>query len=165
MFGHKFWGEAGPSYSCSFLNSHCIYDHFFLREVILWQNVIMRFLWANREVHYKKEDVLSTSFYYYCVGIMLSGSNKHIWIPFGVKHEWDLLPIIENSCFYACDTSICTGTSGASGCLDRAPALLGIMATLILFYFILFYFFVFLPFLGLLPRHMQVPRLGVESEL
>ena len=27
------------------------------------------------------------------------------------------------------------------------------------------YFFVFLPFLGLLPRPMEVPRLGVESEL
>ena len=29
----------------------------------------------------------------------------------------------------------------------------------------LFLFFVFLPFLGPLPRHMEVPRLGVESEL
>ena len=27
-----------------------------------------------------------------------------------------------------------------------------------------FFFFVFLPFLGLLPRHMEVPRLGVELE-
>ena len=27
--------------------------------------------------------------------------------------------------------------------------------------FIIFYFFVFLPFLGLLPQHMEVPRLGV----
>ena len=26
-------------------------------------------------------------------------------------------------------------------------------------------YFVFLPFLGLLPRHMEVLRLGVESEL
>jgi len=37
------------------------------------------------------------------------------------------------------------------------------------FYFILFiyyfFFFVFLPFLGPLPRHMEIPRLGVESEL
>ena len=29
----------------------------------------------------------------------------------------------------------------------------------------LFFFFVFLPFLGPLPWHMEVPRLGVESEL
>ena len=28
-----------------------------------------------------------------------------------------------------------------------------------------FFFFVFLPFLGLLPRPMEVPRLGVQSEL
>ena len=28
-----------------------------------------------------------------------------------------------------------------------------------------FLFFVFLPFLGPLPQHMEVPRLGVESEL
>ena len=28
-----------------------------------------------------------------------------------------------------------------------------------------FFFFVFLPFLGPLPWHMEVPRLGVESEL
>ena len=28
-----------------------------------------------------------------------------------------------------------------------------------------FFFFVFLPFLGQLPWHMEVPRLGVESEL
>ena len=27
------------------------------------------------------------------------------------------------------------------------------------------FFFVFLPFLGPLPRHMEVPRLGVQSEL
>ena len=33
------------------------------------------------------------------------------------------------------------------------------------FFFFIFYFFVFLPFLGPLPRHMEVPRLGVESEL
>jgi len=28
-----------------------------------------------------------------------------------------------------------------------------------------FFFFVFLPFLGLLPWHMEIPRLGVQSEL
>ena len=32
-------------------------------------------------------------------------------------------------------------------------------------FFLFFFFFVFLPFLGPLPRHMEVPRLGVESEL
>ena len=37
--------------------------------------------------------------------------------------------------------------------------------TLIFFLFFNFYFFVFLPFLGLLPWHMEVPRLGVELEL
>ena len=31
--------------------------------------------------------------------------------------------------------------------------------------FFFFFFFGFLPFLGPLPRHMEVPRLGVESEL
>ena len=31
--------------------------------------------------------------------------------------------------------------------------------------FAFFFFFVFLPFLRLLPRHMEVPRLGVQSEL
>ena len=36
---------------------------------------------------------------------------------------------------------------------------------LTLFYCILCIFFVFLLFLGPLPRHMEVPRLGVESEL
>ena len=30
---------------------------------------------------------------------------------------------------------------------------------------IFFFFFVFLPFLGQLPWHMEVPRLGVETEL
>ena len=34
-----------------------------------------------------------------------------------------------------------------------------------LIYFLFFNFFVFLPFLGPLPWHMEVPRLGVESEL
>ena len=29
---------------------------------------------------------------------------------------------------------------------------------------VFFYFFIFLPFLGPLPRHMEIPRLGVESE-
>ena len=32
-------------------------------------------------------------------------------------------------------------------------------------FFFLFFSFVFLPFLGPLPWHMEVPRLGVESEL
>ena len=30
---------------------------------------------------------------------------------------------------------------------------------------LVFFFFVFLPFLGLLPQHMEVPRLGVQLEL
>ena len=30
---------------------------------------------------------------------------------------------------------------------------------------IIIFFFVFLPFLGPLPQHMEVPRLGVQSEL
>jgi len=33
------------------------------------------------------------------------------------------------------------------------------------FFFFNFFFLVFLPFLGPLLRHMEVPRLGVESEL
>ena len=33
------------------------------------------------------------------------------------------------------------------------------------FFFFFFGLFVFLPFLGLLPQHMEVPRLGVQSEL
>ena len=45
-----------------------------------------------------------------------------------------------------------------------------LLATLFLFvfflsFFFLFFFFVFLPFLGPLPRHMEVPRLGVKLEL
>ena len=32
-------------------------------------------------------------------------------------------------------------------------------------FFFFFFFSVFLPFLGQLPRHMEVPRLGVSSEL
>ena len=36
------------------------------------------------------------------------------------------------------------------------------MQDVFLFFFV---FFVFLPFLGLLPWHTEVPRLGVESEL
>ena len=36
--------------------------------------------------------------------------------------------------------------------------------SLILF-LLVFFFFVFLPFLGLFPQHMEVPRLGVELEL
>ena len=34
-----------------------------------------------------------------------------------------------------------------------------------LFSFLFFFFFLFLPFLGLLPQHMEVPMPGVESEL
>jgi len=34
----------------------------------------------------------------------------------------------------------------------------------ILFYFILFYFYLFV-FLGLHPMHLEVPRLGIKSEL
>ena len=38
------------------------------------------------------------------------------------------------------------------------------LAKNILFYYY-YYYFVFLPFLELLPWHMEVPKLGVESEL
>ena len=34
-----------------------------------------------------------------------------------------------------------------------------------LFIYLFIYLFVFLPFLGLLPWHMEIPRLGVELEL
>ena len=34
-----------------------------------------------------------------------------------------------------------------------------------LLFFFVFFFFFFLLFLGPLPQHMEVPRLGVESEL
>ena len=32
-------------------------------------------------------------------------------------------------------------------------------------YIYIYFFFVFLPFLGPFPQHMEVPRLGVQSEL
>ena len=38
-------------------------------------------------------------------------------------------------------------------------------ASFIFISFFFFFFLSFLLFLGLLPRHMEVPRLGVESEL
>ena len=43
---------------------------------------------------------------------------------------------------------------------DPAPPVTGLV-----FFVCLFVCFVFLPFLGPLPRHVEVPRLGVESEL
>ena len=36
---------------------------------------------------------------------------------------------------------------------------------LFIYLFIFIFFLVFLPFLGSLPQHMEVPRLGVELEL
>ena len=53
----------------------------------------------------------------------------------------------------------------------EVPCLCNIYLTLLLdmWFFcccvVFFFFFVFLPFLGLLLRHMEVPRLGVESQL
>ena len=38
-------------------------------------------------------------------------------------------------------------------------------ASLFCKFYCIFFFFVFLPFLGLLPQHMEVPRLGVELGL
>ena len=35
----------------------------------------------------------------------------------------------------------------------------------LVFFFFFFFFLIFLPLLGPLPRHMEVPRLGVQSEL
>ena len=32
-------------------------------------------------------------------------------------------------------------------------------------FYLFIYLFVYLPFLGLLPQHMEDPRLGVESEV
>ena len=43
-----------------------------------------------------------------------------------------------------------------------AYAIANFKYSIILFFF---FFFVFLLFLGPLPQHMEVPRLGVESEL
>ena len=51
--------------------------------------------------------------------------------------------------------------------LDNFPVSLG-HSSLPSFLFLFFFFFFlsfFSIFLGLLPRHMEVPRLGVESEL
>ena len=38
-------------------------------------------------------------------------------------------------------------------------------ATTIMFFVCFLWVFVFLPFLGPLPWHMEVPRIGVKSEL
>ena len=40
-----------------------------------------------------------------------------------------------------------------------------ILIFILFIYLFIYLFIVFLPFLGLLQRHMEVPRLGVESEL
>ena len=42
---------------------------------------------------------------------------------------------------------------------------MGLKDILSFFSFFLLAFFFFWPFLGRLPRHMEVPRLGLESEL
>ena len=51
--------------------------------------------------------------------------------------------------------------------LNRILLLKGRRMDLPLELYTLFFFnlFIFLPFLGLLPRHLEVPRLGVKSEL
>ena len=46
-----------------------------------------------------------------------------------------------------------------------ATRLVGKSACFLFFFFFCVCVCVFLPFLGLLPQHMEVPRLGVESEL
>ena len=53
---------------------------------------------------------------------------------------------------------------GKGGLLFRKLFLVVFPSSLLLLHF-LFFIFVFLPFLGLLPRHMEVLRLGVELEL
>ena len=45
------------------------------------------------------------------------------------------------------------------GCMQDGDSMLGDIMTLLLT------FFFFFSFLGLNPRHMEVPRLGVESEV
>ena len=61
-----------------------------------------------------------------------------------------------------CLIGLCTSESeGIARYMVSGPLVLGILALFIY----LFIYFVFLLFLGLLPRHMEVPRLGVESEL
>ena len=50
--------------------------------------------------------------------------------------------------------------------LDVVPIATGTcLFYFIIFLFFIFYFFVFLPSLGPLPRHIEVPRLGVKLEL
>ena len=57
--------------------------------------------------------------------------------------------------------------NGHDYCVDRAFSLVGTSGLQQNeqlprpFFFFFFFFFVFLLFLGLLPRHMEVPRLGV----
>ena len=53
---------------------------------------------------------------------------------------------------------------GCDPCLAPAPVF-PVLNLSFLFFFFFFFFFVFLPFLGPLPWHMEVPRLGVQSEL
>ena len=54
-----------------------------------------------------------------------------------------------------------------SGCQGLWHSLPVSVSTLLFFHFLFIYLFIFvlLPFLEPLPRHMEVPRLGVESEL
>ena len=56
---------------------------------------------------------------------------------------------------------------GASSLPSDLHSLIDLRKSLILslFAFLFFNFFVFLLFLGPIPRHMEVPRLGVELEL
>ena len=49
-------------------------------------------------------------------------------------------------------------------CFDSPSQLIHCLKLFFFTRFFFFFFLVFLPFLGLLPRHMEVPRLGVESD-
>ena len=49
--------------------------------------------------------------------------------------------------------------------VSKNKVFIGLLQVRIGFILFIYLFFVFLPFLGLLQRHMKVPRLGDESEL
>ena len=73
--------------------------------------------------------------------------------------------------FFLAALLVCGGSQARNGTHTTAVSMLVLLTpapqrlSRFLFFFFFFFFCPFLPFLGLLPQHMEVPRLGVESEL
>ena len=84
---------------------------------------------------------------------------------FHVVPEFSEMLFVFNLFSLFCSASVVSTNLSSTSLICSSASCILLLATSKKSVVFLFFVFVFLPFLGPLPQHMEVPRLGVKSEL